>query len=379
MLDSAGGMTPEPRAFEDAGLYDPSAPDADERLEILRYLVNHGLTIEEIAAADQDNLLPVAAADRLIKGGHERLTLDEVAQRIGESPETVLRLWRADGFPDPGDAAIFTEDDFAGFPVFGLGAELLGEEMALQLARVIGTSIARIAEAEVATLAHGLADPVLVRDGNVLGLIKTSVHLMTMLPGMAHIFDRIHRHHLEAALRRLIFATEGFKTSIEQAHLSVGFADLTGYTALAQRLRTDELAHALASFEAIAHDVVTQAGGRVVKLIGDEVMFAAPASETTCAIALGLHDRVASEDALPPLRTAIAAGEVLARDGDYYGPVVNVASRAAAIAAPGQVLITQDVVERAEGAGFLATPIGAYPLKGFDEPVELFELTRGSS
>ena len=358
------------KQLQDAGLYDPSRPDAAERLEAFRYLLGNGVTVDEVRGVYREDSLELAAVDRLIKGGKERLTLAEAAERANVSRDLALRLWLADGFPDPGDAPIFTEDDWH-FPLFALAAEKLGEDTTLQVTRVIGSAMARIAEAEVAAFAQNVAEPML---DDRLALMKTSVELMSALPGIATVMDRIHRHHLESAIRRLIFATEGFTGTVDRAPMAIGFADLTGYTALSQRLTHEELARALASFEAAAHNEVVERGGRVVKLIGDEVMFAATHVHEACDIALALAGRVSANPSLPDLRTGIAFGGVLVRDGDYYGPVVNLASRAAAVAAPGQTLVTADVA-REDGSVHRFESVGKHALKGFDEEIELLELS----
>ena len=110
--------------------------------------------------------------------------------------------------------------------------------------------------------------------------------------------------------------------------LVVGFADLVGFTALAQQVSDEELAEVVDQFERLAYDVVVAGGGRVVKMIGDEVMFLVEDPVAAAEIALGLAD--ASRDAaeLSDVRVGLALGPVLEREGDAYGATVNLASRA---------------------------------------------------
>jgi adenylate cyclase len=124
--------------------------------------------------------------------------------------------------------------------------------------------------------------------------------------------------------------------------LCVGFADMVGFTMLSQQLSEEELAALVSRFEDVAHDTVTARGGRVVKMIGDEVMFVTDHPSDAARIALALAEAYADDELLSDVRVALAVGPVLVQDGDFYGPVVNLASRAAGIAAPGSVLVSDE-------------------------------------
>jgi adenylate cyclase len=152
----------------------------------------------------------------------------------------------------------------------------------------------------------------------------------------------------------------------------VGFVDLVGSTALAQRLSTRELGTLLGEFEGLAADTVTAAGGRVVKLIGDEVLYTASDEAAGCTIALGLARTLGDHPGLPAARAGVAAGEVLLRDGDVFGPVVNLAARAAKIAAAGEVVVPAAV---AQAAGIPAQPLAQHQPRGFED-IELCLLSR---
>ncbi len=180
--------------------------------------------------------------------------------------------------------------------------------------------------------------------------------------------DAIFRRHLVRLQRPL---TEGDQRTQVCA---VGFADLVDSTALAQRLSFAELAAALVEFDELASDVVVDGGARVVKLIGDSVMFVTGDPRAACGIALRLATRLGDHPRLPPARVAVAYGDVLTRDGDYYGPVVNLASRAEKLAPPGAVLVTDTLRDAADGFSF--EWFGECDLKGFDDPVDLYEVQR---
>ena len=354
-----------------AGLLDPDASDADERRTLLLGLVGRGLSVDEISAAHHDGVLPLDAIDRLIKGGKERLTVAEVAARTGLDTELVVRFWRADGFPDPGGARVFTDEDFD-FPLFEVAAAALGEETVFQLVRVMGSSMARIAEAEVAAVVHRLIEARAPGRNDNLDLLSASLTLVDTLPTLAHFLDRLHRHHLESSIRRLLYV-EGFAPNVDATEMTVGFSDLVGFTELSQRLTHHELAVLIEGFEATAYDVVVKNGGRLVKSIGDEVMFACGTPQAACRMALDLHGEVAAVESLPAIRTGIACGPVVVRDGDYHGTTVNLAARAVAVADPDEIFTTGAVRDAVNGERDFV-PRGTYRLKGFADDIELFAL-----
>ncbi|MDQ1457558.1 MAG: adenylate cyclase [Actinomycetota bacterium] len=164
---------------------------------------------------------------------------------------------------------------------------------------------------------------------------------------------------------------------IDLVRRSVGFADLVDSTAWTQQLDLPDLSRALSTFDSTASEIVVGRGGRVVKLIGDSVMFVANDAVTATDIALALVDAFAAHESLPPVRAGIASGDVLARDGDYSGAVVNLAARAVNVARPSTVLVDAETHAALAGsAAFSGHPAGAFALKGFAERVRLARVQR---
>ena len=157
---------------------------------------------------------------------------------------------------------------------------------------------------------------------------------------MPKVVDYVWRRHLQAEARRRMLR-EG-KSETEGDQLAVGFADLVGFTALSQQVPDKELARIVDRFEAVAYDTVVARGGRVVKMIGDEVMFSVEAAEAAAEIALTLADSFRADEALSDVRVGLAYGSVLEQEGDLYGQVVNLASRVVGIAYPGSVVVSSD-------------------------------------
>lgn len=146
--------------------------------------------------------------------------------------------------------------------------------------------------------------------------------------------------------------------------IAVGFADLCGYTARVQILDHVALDDLLSRFEGVVDRAVNQRGGLVVKTLGDAVMFTAPDRATAAAIATELVALTMDDEVLPPAKAGVAFGFVLLRNGDCFGPVVNLASRLAAEAAPGQVLVD------ASPGGTDVNYLGERPVRDFgDVPV----------
>lgn len=357
--------SPTPEELAALGLYDPDDELAAERLELIDYLLSVGATVDELVAAAPD--LPQVASTRALLGPGERFTQAEAAARAGMPIEVWARIWRAVGLPDPGsDARVCTEEDVEMLRTFEAGAELLGEDVVMQVGRVIGSSMARVADAAIAAFVVNVAAPSLEDDPGGLTLARANTEAIALLRQVSGVMDVIFRRHVELLQRPL---SPGDQTTQQ---LAVGFVDLVGSTALAQQLSINELGVALAEFDELTSDVVVAAGGRVVKLIGDEVMFVVADPAAACEIAFALATRLAAHPHLPPVRGGVTFGAVLSRDGDYFGPVVNLAARVVKLASPGAVLVSADVRDAVDRYRF--TAIGARELKGFDETVALFEV-----
>ncbi len=158
--------------------------------------------------------------------------------------------------------------------------------------------------------------------------------------------------------------------------MSVGFADMVRFTSLSQDLPARELASLIERFNAATGDVVAQGGGRIIKTIGDEVMFAALEAPSAAAIALDLLDVVSPDAGFPSLHVGLATGPVIAREGDVFGPTVNLANRLVAIARNDSVLVdhtTREVL--ADDPRFDLKPVPAQHLKGLGR-VRAYRLRR---
>lgn len=358
-----------------AGLYEPDADGAEERLALLRYNIEQGVTVDELIAADRLGRQSYVAGDPHIRPTGEPVTLDELAERAGTSVDEVERMWRAAGLTEPGRGDnTLVEADVELVRTFQTISAVLGPKVTLHLLRTVGAALARVAEAEATTFAT-IVGANYAESADPVELARANVAIARMLPNIATVLDVLHRRHLLATNSRLM--AEADTRELPTKHLAIGFADLVGFTAWTANAEPHDLATLVEEFEARARDAVTERGGTVVKMIGDEVMFVAADEPTACEAARALLAAVATLDGLSRIRVGLAAGEVLTGYGDYYGPVVNLASRLVSKAEPGQVLVSGEVRQRAQQS-WEFTSAGHQRLKGFAEPVETYELALSS-
>jgi adenylate cyclase len=309
-----------------------------------RWLRKRGASDIEIENAARGRYLTLLVLDRGIVEGARRYTVNEVAAAAGTDVATAAAIWRAIGFPDiPDGVRAFTESDCQTLRAFVDRFEhpwLIDWSMdrALSQARVASSSLARIADSIIDDVARSLRT---VRetgatDEEVAELLAERADF----DGAARLIDHAFRLQLRSAMWRRLAGNDPTIGTVEGA---VGFVDLVGYTALAEELEDDSLADLVQRFVDLAHDTVVGAGGRIVKTIGDEVMFVTDTVGTVAWIAVQLRERSIRDEVLPETRAGIAAGHLVAREGDYFGPVVNLAARLTELARPGTVLAPSDL------------------------------------
>jgi adenylate cyclase len=361
-----------------AGLYDPGAPDAVEQLDLLRLLEARGGTIEQMVRANEAGRLSRLATELLVVTAPDRYTAAEVAARAGVGVDRFIELWRAAGFADPApDDVRFTESEVELVRTFEAAAGLFGEAATMQLLRVIGASVSRVADAAASTFITTLGASAMAADPVKGALAEANLTATALFPQLSAVMDGLLRHHLVGAARPNV---TGVSSGFETVTATVGFVDVVGSTGLTTHFPLGDIGRAIASFEEHAADAVAASGGRVVKFIGDEVMFRVHDPAAACHVALTIVARLSDDEVLPGARAAVAFGDLLVRDGDYFGPVVNVAARATKLARPGTVLATapvRDAVPAAAGLRFVAVP--PRRLKGFDNPVTLFAVELGAA
>ncbi|MCZ4499226.1 MAG: adenylate/guanylate cyclase protein [Marmoricola sp.] len=277
-------------------------------------------------------------------GSHPTLTSNQIAEQIGIPLELAQQRWRSLGFTAVGEDEIaFTEADLNALRLtqrmHDLGMIDSSDEAAL--IRTLGRSFARLAEWQITMLARTI--PVDELDLAGLGAVMDEV-----TPVIEEVQNYIWRRHTLSAASRLLLAPPTTDSG-EQASTAIGFADIVGYTRQTRSLTQSELAALVDHFEARALAIITGHNGRIIKTIGDEILYAADAAADAAAIALELVEEHLVDEDFPNLRVGVAWGPVLHRLGDVFGPTVNIASRLTSISRPGRVLIDKALADAVEG------------------------------
>ncbi|HEV7733087.1 MAG TPA: adenylate/guanylate cyclase domain-containing protein [Candidatus Binatia bacterium] len=362
----------DPASYQAAGLYDPTATNAAERLALLEWLTARGITIEQMVRAHRETSLTGLAGDLALEP-ERRITAAELGERLGISADEVMALSLSAGLKVSAHDLAYTEHDVPLFATFRGGGSMFGEIATRRFVHTVGAALATVAEAAVSLFQINVEGPMRASGVSELELAQQNLRATQSLEQVQAIMRGLFRPHVEAAIRR--FREAGPRSDIGMARMTIGFIDMVGFTPLAHRVSTAELREVVERFEETAHEVVTTRDGRLVKLIGDEVMFVTREPGAACDIALTLIERFAGDPSVKP-RGGLATGDLLVRGGDYYGPIVNLAARVAQLAVPHELLVTQEVAAHAVPTGLRFEPAGRRAVKGLEEPVTLLTVDR---
>ena len=330
-----------------------------------------GHSLQSIREAVQSGRLAFGYIQELFPPPQDGISLGQAAEETGLEPALIERIFQTVGF---GTVETLSAEDVdflrnaaralrAGFPLIAF----------LQLTRVYGQALAQIADAEV-RLFHLYVHEPLMRDGTPGMQMAEQMSTLAgqMLPLASPIMDYVHQrflhHFIEQDVIGHMETDAGLGTAdLGRLRVAIAFADLAGYTRLTEEEGDEEAVNAVERFvEAVETTLPDDA--RVIKTIGDEVMVVGTDGAALCDWAVGFQMLY---EYRPLPRIGMHVGEVVYRDGDYYGREVNLAARVAARAAGGEVIVTRPVVDTA-GGHLEFERIGEVRLKGFVEPTELF-------
>lgn len=353
-------------ALEAAGI-----TDARGRAALIEYLDGLGFTADEMVEAERRGRLFGLAGDVLQWSGPPTYSLRDAAEMLALPIADIARAWSALGLTVAGpDDPALSQADLDGLSTWADMGAAIGDEAATGLLRMVGSAMARLSEAISSTIRAGAPNIRIDQSHDELLTAQVYRTASTFVPRLGALIDAVHRHHLRSTRAYFGHVVRDASASVV---CGIGFADVSGFTRLTQQLPATDLTALLKEFTGTAADIVHAAGGRLIKFIGDEVMWVAPSPEQLVQVAVDLvgHPRVTEEGL--QIRSGLDYGSVLAISGDYFGSPVNLAARLVAAAAPSQVLISADL------HGLLADWATAGPetltLKGFDEPVTAYALT----
>ncbi|MEU5881154.1 adenylate/guanylate cyclase domain-containing protein [Spirillospora sp. NPDC047279] len=302
-------------------------------------------------------------------GGPLRYTRKEVEDRAGVDEEYARRIWQALGFPTPPDDEIaFTDGDVDALREIKdlLRNDLVDEDLVLQLARAVGQTMGRLAswlgDVWLQRLSeHFPADEQVTPEAVVAALAATEELRAPFERLMLHGW----RRQLTAAGLRAAASTAAASADpvAGVANLAVGFADVVSFTRMSRRMDGDSLAAFVVRFETVATEIVAELGGRVVKTLGDEVLFVATDPSAAAEIGLRIAERCEEDPDFPRVRVGMAYGEILLRLGDVFGTPVNLSARLTATAYPGSVLVDGTLAAEL-GDEYEITSLRSRPLQG---------------
>ncbi|WP_422108784.1 adenylate/guanylate cyclase domain-containing protein [Arthrobacter bussei] len=355
----------------------------------------------DMATAGPDEAAPVGPIEldretirrleRELLGAERTLKRRDIAAGAGVSLLSARKLWRAMGFPNIGDDDIaFTEKDLGALTTIidMVRQEQLTEDAAISITRAVGQMTDRMVVWQIEAIVEEMVAQRGLTDADAR---KT---LVSELPDLIDPLERTlvyaWRRQMNAAVQRLALRAESGLASSEAGRdgdeqdaplplaRAVGFADLVSYTSLSRQMNERTLAQLVQRFENKSAEIISVGGGRLVKTIGDEVLYIAESPEAGAEISLALAKAFTEDEFLPSARCSLVWGRVLSRLGDIYGPTVNLAARLTALAEPGEVLVdgstaaTLDTNEK-----FVLTPHAPRQVRGFGE-VRPVTLARGT-
>ena len=301
---------------------------------------------------------------RLILGSDAELTGEQVSQQGDFDYEEARRLWRALGFPEVAGAAAFGRHDVAALDSVRDAMEtgLLDEQTVYRMTRALGRTMSRLADWQVEALVEQVERDVSV--GKADSRLERAVELARLAaPGFEQLMLYAWRRHLAAAAAR-IEALGATEDELLSSYLTVGFVDLSRFTSLSNDLDEDALGHLVEDFEDECTDVVTEGGGRVIKTLGDAVLFTADDAAKGARIALDLITHMAGRTSIPDVKVGLATGSVLSRMGDVFGPPVNLAARLTGVARSNRLLVDEATASQL-GAEFEQRTLPPRSLRGF--------------
>lgn len=325
----------------------------------------------------------VGALEKVLLQGPRKYSRRDLADQQ-DIPERLTSVyWRSQGFtPVDEDTVVFTEED--AYAIGDLSAiveeGVISERAFASISRGLGFHMGRLAM----WITEALVDEAKYADG--LDDAQARQQMLDSIPELLEIFESqvmfTFRRQLAAYAARA--GSEVLHRDTDELfplHRAIGFADLVQFTRLAQDLPGAELADMVGRFESVSRDLISVGGGRVVKTVGDEIMFLADTPEDGAQIAVSLAETITASPDLPPVRVGLAWGSMFSRYGDVFGPTVNLAARMESVARPGSVLVdaeTAEAVSQALPGGFALTDGEEVELHGIGS-VHVQEMRRDRS
>ncbi|KGN30938.1 adenylyl cyclase [Knoellia flava TL1] len=345
--------------------------------------------LRRVHVPEQPRDLEAEIEERLL-GRRATMGRREISREASVSVQSARKLWHALGFQIVDDEEVmFTEADLGALiRVSDLVRDNdLDEDLVLSMARAFARTSDRLAVWQTQLVAEYLTpadQEAEIGEKDARAVPERSVaeaaasQLADLVDQLEPLMVYVWRRHLTSAITRMLEDARDTDHDPSAPLRVVGFADLVSFTTLVRRMTERQLGTLVQRFEELASDVVTTHGGRIIKTVGDEVLFVHAEADAAAAIGLDLVDSMAEDPLLPDVRVGMASGKVISRLGDVFGTTVNRASRLTAVTPPGRVFVDDEVARRlASLSGFSMVEQRPRHLRGIGE-VRPFELARST-
>jgi adenylate cyclase len=368
-LVSLGVLEPDGQTFR---------PGDIVRACLVNGLVRSGIAVEDIAVAVKRGDFPLDTYDlpqyvtRFADLSDD--TFASLAEKTGVPLDLLMVVREAIGYAQPSPDDRVRDDELSVMPAIRRQVERGFKPATIERwLRVYGDSLRRMAETEGSWWIDEIMTPIFSDGVDVPQRIaEASQWGIELAPMTDNAVMSMYHAHQEHVWSQNIF--EGLEEQLDRAGLrnkqerppAMCFLDLTGYTRLTEERGDRAAAELAASMARMVARTSREHGGKLVKWLGDGVMFHYREAGPGVLAALRMIDAI-SASGLPPAHVGIHAGPVLFQEGDYFGRTVNIAARIAAYARPGEILVSQDVVDASELDGVMFTSIGPADLKGVGE------------
>jgi adenylate cyclase len=388
-----GRSTQDVERWAEAGLLGPPPDDRSawseqtvDRAALITYAERRGATEQELVEAAQRGRLPLFLLERLM-ARDATWTGRQVAQRAGLPVDDAVAFWRALGFPaEDLNQRVFGRQDLEALRVVSALRTVFTMEDLSEAASVTGRAMAEISAALTELFRRRLVTPFVEGGGEELEVsLRLAAMSEVLLSPIGPMLEVALRRHLDVATRSdaavSIEATTGPMSG--EREVSVGFADLVDFTSRTETMSALEVGQMASLLLHLAEDAFGRHGVRIVKSIGDAVMFTALDPVTCCGAAVDLVNTAASDGRLPPVRAGVAHGPAIRAYADYFGRTVNIASRLCDAAKAGTVMLQIPAgdldAEPWAAAGLELVPLDETRLKGMREPVAVAEVRPASA
>jgi adenylate cyclase len=367
--------------FEAEGLLDGVEGEARQaRLDLLQTLADDGTSLDELRAAVAESRLALLPAERALTG-KPKYSLEQITELADVDIDFFRLQVQASGLPlpEPGEVVLGDEDLEMVMRMKLFRDSGLPEEGLREVARVIGMSMARIAEACSSLIGETFLEP---GDTERDVALRYAAGAKAMTPVLGQTMEYLFAQHLRESIRNVVM----LEAELESGHLrgstpvTVAFADLVGFTSLGEQVEVGELGDVSGRLLELATSLA-QSPVRLVKMIGDAAMLVSREPEALLEATLGLVEAVEDDGGLPSLRAGVAQGEAIGRAGDWYGRPVNLASRLTGFARAGSVVADGNVKAAfgEDNGPFAFSFAGKRRFKGIKGEIAVFRAKRVSN